>query len=47
MKFRQCLSGAFGRIGRVTPQNNFVGIFANYFEVVLVFSIIQNHLKPP
>jgi hypothetical protein len=32
----------------VTPQNNFVGFFANYFEVVLlVFSIIQNHLKPP
>ena len=32
----------------MTPQNNFVGFFANYFEVVLlVFSIIQNHLKPP
>ena len=29
-------------------QNNFVGFFDNYFEVVLlVFSIIQNHLKPP
>ena len=46
--FRQCLSGTFERRGRVTPQNNFVFFFANYFEVVLlVFSIIQNHLKPP
>ena len=32
----------------MTPQNKFVVFFANYFEVVLlVFSIIQNHLKPP
>ena len=44
MKFRQCLSGAFGRIGRVTPQNNFVGIFANYFEGGS--TCFFNHPKP-